>query len=129
VVELRRWRLIGGDVAGAMEARRAFRQFVRAVAAPPSDVPGAELIFGELAANSAEHGAGVMTIALCRDGIDLVLSVRDAGAWLPGVAAADRPEPSQLRGRGLFFVRWIARSVEKSASGTAARIVLPVTLR
>ena len=35
-----------------MEARHAFRQFLRTVAAPPSDVPGAELIFGELAANT-----------------------------------------------------------------------------
>jgi anti-sigma regulatory factor (Ser/Thr protein kinase) len=127
VIEIGRWELADGDACGAMNARRAFRALVRGLAISPSDVDGAELIFGELAANGVEHGAGRMTLVLGHAGGELVLSIHVDGDWIYPVQSADVPTPSQARGRGLFFVRSIARRIEAS-SDRLTHIVLPVTL-
>jgi anti-sigma regulatory factor (Ser/Thr protein kinase) len=127
--ELRRWPLEEGDVAGAMRARRAFKEFLLGLAGRSSDVAGAELIFGELAANGVEHGRGSTTLVLWRDGEELTLSVQRGDNWLLPDAAGEAPSPSQTRGRGLFFIRSIARRIDIATSGAPTRIVLPVALR
>src|SRR5271154_7123003 len=95
VVELRRWRLHQGDVSAAMQARRAFKRFVQVLAAATSDLAGAELIFGELAANGVEHGRGTTTLVLSRSGDELVLSVAPGDGWTPPEPPASRPSPGQ----------------------------------
>ncbi len=126
--ELRRWRLGAGDFAAAMDARKDFARLVRSLAVPPSDVDGAELIFGELAANGVEHGVGTVTLAVRRDGDDLVLTVDDEGHGFAEQLRRENPGPTTARGRGLFFVRSIARRVDLSGHGSPATIVLPVRI-
>jgi anti-sigma regulatory factor (Ser/Thr protein kinase) len=124
--ELRRWRLCSGDFAAAMAARKEFARLVRALAVPPSDVDGAELIFGELAANGVEHGAGTVTLTVRSDGHDLVLTVDDEGHGFAEELRGETPVSSTPRGRGLFFVRSIARNVDLAGHGRPATILLPV---
>ncbi len=125
--ELGVWRLTPGDFAGAMRARRAFARLIREIAAPQSDVDGAELIFGELAANGVEYGPGVVTIALHRTGDELALSVH-GGSRFTGLLAP-RPGLAQPRGRGLFIIQSVAARVEPTQPGGPATIVLPVRLK
>ena len=129
MVELRRWRLRRGDVSAAMRARRSFKRFARDLATASSDLAGAELIFGELAANGVEHSRGEMTLVLAQDDAELVLLVYHGDDWVPPAVASTRaPPPMQPRGRGLFFIRAIARRID-DPQGTPSRIVLPLTLR
>ena len=44
--------------------RRAFRQCVAALAAPPSDLDSAELIYGELVANTVRYAGGAVEARL-----------------------------------------------------------------
>jgi hypothetical protein len=127
VTEIGRWELADGDACGAMQARRAFKATICSLAISPSDVDGAELIFGELAANGVEHGAGRMTLVLSRDARELVLSIHVGGDWVYPAPCTGSPDPAQARGRGLFFVRSIARRIE-AVSDSLTNIVLPVTL-
>jgi anti-sigma regulatory factor (Ser/Thr protein kinase) len=126
MIELRRWRLGTGDFEAATAARKDFARLVRSMALPPSDVGGAELIFGELAANGVEHGAGTVTLVVRRDGNDLVLTVEDEGPGFAGELRRKAPVASTPRGRGLFFVRSLARRVEAAGRGRPATILLPV---
>jgi anti-sigma regulatory factor (Ser/Thr protein kinase) len=126
MMELRRWSLDNGDFAAAMAARKEFARLVRSLAVPPSDVDGAELIFGELAANGVEHGAGTVTLAVRRDGSDLVLTVDDEGRGFAERLPRGAPAASTPRGRGLFFVRSLARRVDPAGQGRPATILLPV---
>ncbi len=63
-VESKRWAFDSHDWRAARVARREFVAYVEAAAAPASDLKAAELIFGELAANVAQHTAGPIEIAL-----------------------------------------------------------------
>ena len=129
MTELGQWRLNAGDLPSAMAARRSFERLLRDVALPDSDVSGSELIFGELVANGLEHGAGTVTLALSIVAGELVLSVRDEGGWAFRSVGSEAPPPTQLRGRGLFFVQSMARRIAQSEHGRATQIVLPVTVR
>jgi anti-sigma regulatory factor (Ser/Thr protein kinase) len=126
MTELRRWHVRSGDFAGAMAARKEFARLVQALAVPPSDVDGAELIFGELAANGVEHGAGTVTLAVRREDHDLILTVDDDGHGFAEQLRQETPVPSNARGRGLFFIRSIARRVDLAGHGRPATILLPV---
>jgi anti-sigma regulatory factor (Ser/Thr protein kinase) len=128
MTELRHWRIPKGNFGAAMSARRSFGKLVRAIVLPSSDVVGAELIFGELVANGVEHGSSHVMLTLFRRGGDLVLAVSDASGWSERLKADERPAPSQLRGRGLFFVRSVARAIEREPAGGSLRVVLPLKL-
>ena len=111
-----------------MNARRAFRKFLRNLIGAGSDLDGAELMFGELAGNGAQHGTGSVTLTLGRDGDELTLSVEDAGGWKSDDPCASPPDPHQPRGRGLFFVRAMARRSRSDCCDGPATFVLPLTV-
>jgi anti-sigma regulatory factor (Ser/Thr protein kinase) len=129
VRELRRWRLGTGDFVAAMAARKEFARLVRSLAVPPSDVDGAELIFGELAANGVEHGAGTVTLVVRRDGRELVLTVDEEGRGFAEPLLRGAPVAATPRGRGLFFVRSLALRVDPAGHGRPATILLPVRVQ
>jgi anti-sigma regulatory factor (Ser/Thr protein kinase) len=119
-----RWVVEPGDFAGAAVARRAFQELVSRLALPSSDVAAAEIIFGELVSNGLEHGHGKVTATLRRSDELLILTVADEGRGVPEVVALGTPGTHQLRGRGLYFVRSLARLVD--TAGGEVRVVLPV---
>jgi serine phosphatase RsbU (regulator of sigma subunit)/putative methionine-R-sulfoxide reductase with GAF domain len=85
-VHAQRWAFDAGDWHEARQTRRKFLESISAGAQPGSDLKAAELIFGELAANVAQHAGGRIDMSLeWRDG-DAVLHVVYRG---DGYATAD----------------------------------------
>ncbi|MBV9439689.1 MAG: ATP-binding protein [Candidatus Eremiobacteraeota bacterium] len=113
-----------------LRERRRFRALVQAIAEPSSDVDAAELIYGELVANTVRHARGAVEVRLERaDTESPVLVVRDHG---PGAGARSMPcarDPLAESGRGLEIVALLARRVaveHPAGGGTEVRAVLPV---
>jgi anti-sigma regulatory factor (Ser/Thr protein kinase) len=96
-----------------------------------SDVRAAELVFGELAANVAQHAAGQVEVALeWRDG-RAVVHVMDRGQ---GYAAQDGTQTDLLKehGRGLWLVQRLGAELDVEVLpgfGHHVRAVLPVRRR
>jgi len=83
-VESSRWAFDPSDRRATRNVRRELVECIAATAQPGSDIRAAELVFGELVANVAQHAGGTMEIALeWRDG-HAVLHVIDRGATEPG---------------------------------------------
>ncbi len=120
------------DATRVLRERRAFREHVRAIAEPPSDVDAAELIYGELVANAIRYANGAVEVRLEHsDAHRPVLVVRDHG---PGIrrAARRRRDPYAESGRGLAIVKRLAcglRFGRAKGGGTIVRATLPVTAR
>ncbi len=116
-----------------LEQRRAFRDCLTSIAEPPSDVDAAELIYGELVANTVRYANGTVEVQLeLVDKQPPVLVVRDYGPGLRCRPWSARRDPFAESGRGLGIVELLARDVEvdrAEGGGTVVRVVLPVTPR
>ena len=121
------------DAERVLRHRRAFRECLASIAAPASDVDAAELIYGELVANTVRYANGAVEARIeLEDSDPPVLVVRDHG---PGM----RVRPRSLRrdlfaesGRGLGIVELLAYDVavrDADGGGTVVRATLPVTPR
>jgi anti-sigma regulatory factor (Ser/Thr protein kinase) len=113
--------------------RRAFRECLSSIAEPSSDVDAAELIYGELVANTVRYASGAVEVQLeLVDHTPPVLVVRDHGPGLRVHPWTPRRDPYAESGRGLGIVELLARDVAVDApdgGGTVIRAVLPVTPR
>jgi anti-sigma regulatory factor (Ser/Thr protein kinase) len=122
------------DAMRVLRGRRAFRDQVSAMAMPQSDVDAAELIYGELVANTLRYAGGRVEVRLEHsDHMPPVLVVRDHG---PGIDQATSPvrhdDPLAESGRGLAIVERLARGLEverAEGGGTVVRATLPVLAR
>ena len=116
-----------------LRQRSAFRECLTSIAEPASDVDGAELIYGELVANTVRYANGSVEVRLeLVDSKPPVLVVRDHGPGLLRYPRTPRRDPYAESGRGLGIVALLARhvAVEHAAGGgTEVRAVLPVTPR
>jgi anti-sigma regulatory factor (Ser/Thr protein kinase) len=117
-----------------LRQRREFRDRLAALAEHPSDIDAAELIYGELVANTvryANHGAVEAALEV-HDGDATVLTVRDHGPGLNVQPWAPHRDPYAESGRGLGLVELLAREVDvgpAEGGGTVIRATLPVTPR
>jgi anti-sigma regulatory factor (Ser/Thr protein kinase) len=118
------------DEAGrVLRERHAFRIELTRIAQPPSDVDAAELIYGELVANTVRHASGAVEHA---DSQRAVLVVRDHGPGLKAGPPAPRRDPLAESGRGLAIVEMLACNVAVEGAeggGTIVRATLPITAR
>ncbi|HYW52561.1 MAG TPA: ATP-binding protein [Dongiaceae bacterium] len=116
-----------------LRQRRAFRECLTAIADPASDVDAAELIYGELVANTVRYANGSVEAQLeLVDNKPPVLVVRDRGPGLRCHPWTPRRDPYAESGRGLGIVELLARDVavqDADGGGTVIRAVLPVTPR
>jgi len=116
-----------------LRKRRAFRECLAAIAEPASGVDAAELIYGELVANTVRYANGAVEVQLeLVDSKPPVLVVRDYGPGLRAHPWCPRRDMSAESGRGLGIVELLARDVEvdhPAGGGTVIRAVLPVTPR
>ena len=116
-----------------LRQRRAFRECLSSIAEPASDVDAAELIYGELVANTVRYANGAVEVQLeLVDSKPPVLVVRDHGPGLRVHPWAPRRDVYAESGRGLGIVELLAREVEvdqAAGGGTVIRAVLPVTPR
>jgi anti-sigma regulatory factor (Ser/Thr protein kinase) len=122
------------DEAGrVLRQRGAFRKCLSSIADPTSDVDAAELIYGELVANTVRYASGAVEVHLeLVDHTPPVLVVRDHGPGLPVHPGTPRRDLYAESGRGLRIVGLLARDVAVDApdgGGTLIRAVLPVTPR
>ena len=109
--------------------RRAFRECLAALAEPQSDVDAAELIYGELVANTVRYARGPVEVRLELVGRAPVLVVRDHGPGLRTRPRSPRRDPYAESGRGLGIVELLAREVaveDADGGGTVVRATLPV---
>ncbi len=127
-IKSQRWTFDSADSRAARRARKEFVQSLEADASPGSDFKAAELIFGELVANVAQHASGTIDVSLeWRDG-KAVLHVIDRG---PGYANAAR-RPNDLfaeNGRGLWLIRRLGGQLAVETLdgyGTHAQVILPI---
>jgi len=127
------WRFHSSDAATAQRSRREIaRRIGELASARPEALADAELIVGELLANTVEHAPGLVSIDLRRTGRDVVLVVEDSGPGFQAVPPAVPPavgDGLSEDGRGLFLVRALAREVSfgpSEAGGTLVRVVLPL---
>ncbi len=116
-----------------LRQRRAFRECLASIAEPASDVDAAELIYGELVANTVRYANGAVEVSLeLADCKPPVLVVRDHGPGLRCHPWTPRRDPYAESGRGLGIVELLAREVavqDADGGGTVIRAVLPVTAR
>jgi anti-sigma regulatory factor (Ser/Thr protein kinase) len=122
------------DEAGrVLRERHAFRIELTRIAQPPSDVDAAELIYGELVANTVRHARGAVEVRLEHaDSQRAVLVVLDHGPGLKDAPAHPRPDPLAESGRGLAIVEMLACNVAVEGAeggGTIVRATLPITAR
>ena len=121
------------EAARVLRERRAFRDQLAAIARPPSDVDAAELIYGELVANTVRYAGGAVEVRLEHaDSDSPVLVVRDHGPGIAPRAAEAADDPLAESGRGLAIVEHLASHVDVEAAeggGTVVRATLPITAR
>jgi anti-sigma regulatory factor (Ser/Thr protein kinase) len=122
------------DEAGrVLRERRAFRTELTRIAQPPSDVDAAELIYGELVANTVRHARGAVEVRLEHaDQEQAVLVVRDHGPGLGAARAESGRDPLAESGRGLAIVEMLASNLAVEGAeggGTIVRATLPITAR
>jgi anti-sigma regulatory factor (Ser/Thr protein kinase) len=116
-----------------LRQRRAFRECLTSFAEPVAGVDAAELIYGELVANTVRYANGAVEVRLeLVDSKPPVLVVRDHGPGLRCCPWTPRRDPYAESGRGLGIVELLARDVavdDAEGGGTEVRAVLPVTPR
>jgi anti-sigma regulatory factor (Ser/Thr protein kinase) len=126
------WKL-EDEAERVLRQRCAFRECVTSLAEPSSDVDAAELIYGELVANTVRYAKGAVEVHLeLVDSKPPVLVVRDHGPGLRDHPWTPRRDPFAESGRGLGIVELLARHVavgNAEGGGTVVRATLPVTPR
>ncbi len=123
------WSLAVAHGLQAARVRTAFRGYLLRYATLESDVPGAELIFGELCGNVVRHAPGPASFALDWHDLHPTLLVTDQGAGFGAASAGTLADPSAESGRGLALVRTLAVHMlfgNRPEGGAYVRVVLPV---
>jgi anti-sigma regulatory factor (Ser/Thr protein kinase) len=125
---VKEWRFHSSDAQTARTSRHELTKFIHAHAADMESVYVAELIFGEILANTVEHAPGLVLIRIDWSDELPVATIRDSGPGLRNIIAR-LPEALDDGGRGLFLIKALAADVsidQTSDAGTELRVVLPV---
>ena len=126
---LKTWRFHSSDAYAAHLSRAELMNFIRRFAHDPDGVFAAEVILGELLANTVEHAPGLVEVRIDWTGEKPIVTVLDTGPGFEKLLAR-LPNEFEEKGRGLFLIDALAESVSISPSagyGTELRVVLPVS--
>jgi PAS domain S-box-containing protein len=129
---MKTWRFHSSDPYTARTSRMELATFLRRFALHPDDVFTAELILGEILANTVEHAPGLVEMQIDWTSEKPVLIARDTGPGLDGLRANLPEGVFDEGGRGLFLIKSLAESVAVSrlpGYGTELRVVLPLERR
>jgi anti-sigma regulatory factor (Ser/Thr protein kinase) len=122
------WR-VEDQAERVLRQRRAFRDCLGSLAEPASDLDAAELIYGELVANTVRYANGAVEVHLeMYKSASPVLVVRDHGPGLSVAPWEPRRDLMAESGRGLGIVELLARDVavgDAAGGGTVVRATLP----
>jgi len=125
----RTWRFHSSDAYAAHVTRREIMGYLRGLAADRDEFFYAELVLGEMLANTVEHAPGLVEIHIDWSAERPTLTVWDTG---PGLGTADLRLPRDLlaeKGRGLFLINAFSEKAEVRLSprdGAELRVVLPL---
>ena len=123
------WSFHSSHSYSAHSARREVMNFIERFADAQVGTFDAELIVGEILANTVEHAPGLVNMQVDWSQASPVLTVIDAGPGLERFVATLPEDAFTEDGRGLFLVKALAKevSVESARSfGTKMRVVLPL---
>ncbi len=123
------WSYDSNDPRDAHALRREIAAFLRLYAVSEDELFGAELVIGEVFANTVEHAPGSVRVEVNWTAVHPVVTVWDAGPGLSRLASALPRDPLNENGRGIFLIHALALDVSvetREETGTKMRIVLPV---
>lgn len=104
------WRFHSSHSLSAHNARVEVAAYLAALAAEPRAIAEAELVVGELLANTVEHAPGLVELRLDWTTEFPRLVVRDSGRGV-SLGAGSLPDPLSEDGRGLFLIHAFASDV------------------
>ena len=123
------WRFHSSDAYMAHASRRELVAYFRRMAENPNDLFAAELILGEILANTVEHAPGLVEIQVDWTKEKPILTVRDSGPGLRSMAYGLPQNVLDEDGRGIFLIRTLSEEVSVEPApgyGCELRVVLPV---
>lgn len=132
---VKRWRFHSSDARTARVSRQELMTFLTVLATSDAELYSAELILGEILANTVEHAPGLVEITIDWTAACPLLTVRDRGPGLPeamGVRPCVPLDPLDENGRGLFLIATLARDVRVESpidGGTRIVATLPLARR
>ncbi len=122
------WNYDSRNSHGAHSLRREIARFIRSFDPTEEELFRAELIIGEVLANTVEHAPGAVRVDIDWTDTHPVVTVCDAGPGLLHRAATLPADALNENGRGLFLIGSLALDVQIESQpemGTTMRIVLP----
>ncbi|HZT13902.1 MAG TPA: SpoIIE family protein phosphatase [Candidatus Baltobacteraceae bacterium] len=123
------WRFHSSDAYAAHLSRAELMRFIQRFGQDPDGIFAAEVILGELLANTVEHAPGLVEVRIDWTAEKPVVTVLDTGPGLKHLFAR-LPNEYEEKGRGLFLIDALAENLSVSPSpgyGTELRVVLPVS--
>ncbi|HLX78568.1 MAG TPA: ATP-binding protein, partial [Acidimicrobiales bacterium] len=125
---LRTWRFHSSDAQTARASRLELASYLRRLAHDDGGLFEAELVLGEILANTVEHAPGLVQIDVDWRGDKPLVTVLDMG---PGLESIEPSLPDDIfdeNGRGMYLIGSLAEAVEvrKTGNGTRISVVLPV---
>jgi PAS domain S-box-containing protein len=126
----RSWRFHSSDAYSAQSSRREIMSFLRALATHAEELFAAELILGEILANTVEHAPGLVEVKLDWSQDRPVVAVRDTGPGLSKLRAVLPNDAMSEDGRGIFLIHALADEVTVRPApgyGTEICVVLPLS--
>ena len=128
---VRSWDFDSRDATAARAARVQMLEHLIRFAEEGSDVATAELILGELIANTVEHAPGRVHVSLDCTGDEPVAFIGDNGRGFK-MRARLPDDPLEEGGRGLYLAATLARHLrvrERLEGGTDITVILPIDCR
>ncbi len=128
VVLQRSWSYDSRNSHDAHALRHEIAHFIRSFSPTEEELFRAELVVGELLANTVEHAPGAVRVDIDWTETHPVVTVSDAGPGLSRVTPALPVDALNENGRGLFLIGSLALDVHIETQpelGTTMRIVLP----
>ncbi len=123
------WTFHSSDAYSAHASRHELISFIGSFAVPEEQLFEAELVLGEVLANTVEHAPGIVDIEIDWTGANPIVTVVDTGPGLARLTASLPADGLSEKGRGLFLIATLAADVSVESAhgqGTTLRLTLPV---
>jgi integral membrane sensor domain MASE1/anti-sigma regulatory factor (Ser/Thr protein kinase) len=128
----RTWSFHSNHAYSAHNARHEVMRFIQGLADAGEELFTAELIVGEILANTVEHAPGLVSMEIDWSDAAPIVTVVDTGPGLERLAAHLPADALTEDGRGLYLVQTLARDVcieSDRGYGTKMTVTLPIERR
>ncbi|MGB6984414.1 MAG: MASE1 domain-containing protein [Candidatus Aquilonibacter sp.] len=128
----RSWSFHSNHAYSAHNARHEVMRFIQDLAGSDEELFTAELIVGEILANTVEHAPGLVSMEIDWSDAAPIVTVVDTGPGLERLAVHLPDDALTEDGRGLYLVQTLARDVcieSDRGYGTKMTVTLPIERR